>query len=224
MRALDDGSGTGSSDPLAGVPDAVYRLDPEGRFSYLNSAAEALLERSAAELVGQPALKCFPDARGSLIEEQFRGVLTDARPRQFAYFWEPQDRWYEVRAFADQAGIAVFFRDVDDHFRSDQERDAEVRKLTDVLEALPPATVLIDGAGRILTANRAWEANGEFFCHDGHKPGGVGDDYLEAMKLGLDPADHAVIETAMRRLVATAEDGSVSGTATFDHDYSCRMG
>jgi diguanylate cyclase (GGDEF)-like protein len=226
VRAVDERSRTAASDPLAGVPDAVYRLDTEGRFRYLNSAAEALLERSAAELVGQPALECFPDARGSLIEEQVRGVLTDALPRQFAYFWEPQGRWYEVRAFADQAGIAVFFRDVDDHFRSDQERDAEVRELTDVLEALPPATVLIDDSGRILTANRAWDANGEFFCQDGHKTGAVGDNYLEAMKIGLDPADHDAIVRGMRRLV---EESAEAGTAprertTFDHDYSCRMG
>ena len=54
----------------------------------------------------------------------------------------------------------------------------------------------------------------------------MGDDYLEAMKVGLYPADHAAIESAMRRLVQdSAEDGRRDpGTATFDHDYSCRMG
>ena len=47
MQAEDDGPWPGSPDPLAGVPDAVYRLDPQGRFTYLNSAAETLLERRA---------------------------------------------------------------------------------------------------------------------------------------------------------------------------------
>ena len=106
MRAHDDGSRPGSPDPLAGVPDAVYRLDAEGRFRYLNSAAERLMERSADELLGMPLMDCFPEARGSLVEEQFRGVLTDARPRSFTYFYEPQHRWYEIRAFPDQAGLA----------------------------------------------------------------------------------------------------------------------
>jgi diguanylate cyclase (GGDEF)-like protein len=226
VPAHDDVSRPGHSDPLAGVPDAVYRLDPEGRFTYLNSAAETLLERRADELIGHNALDCFPHARGSLVEEQFRGVMTDARPRQFTYFSEPQNRWYEVRAFPDQAGLAIFFRDVDDHLRSDRERDAEVRELTDVLEALPSATVLVDGEGRILTANRAWAANGEVLRRGGHSPGGVGDDYLEAMKLGLEPADHAVIEAAMRRLVQEPPGAgrSPGETPTFDHDYPCRMG
>ena len=53
MRVDDDGSRPGFPDPLAGVPDAVYRLDSEGRFRYLNSAAEKLLERSADDLLGR---------------------------------------------------------------------------------------------------------------------------------------------------------------------------
>ncbi len=225
MRAHDDGPSPGSPDPLAGVPDAVYRLDAHGRFRYLNSAAEALLERNADELIGKVALDCFPDARGSLVEEQFRGAFTDRCPRQFAYFYQPQNRWYEIRAFPDQAGVAVFFRDVDDQFRSDQQRDAAMRELTDVLEALPSATVLVDEAGRIVTANRAWEVAGELFRQHGQEPGGVGDDYLEAMRRGLEPSDHAVIEHAVRRLVReSAEQGDTAGCRTFDHDYSCRLG
>jgi diguanylate cyclase (GGDEF)-like protein/PAS domain S-box-containing protein len=226
VRAHDDGSLPGHPDPLAGVPDAVYRLDRRGRFVYLNAAAEALLERRAEELLGRAASDCFPDARGTLIEEQYRGVLTDGRTRRFDYFYEPQKRWYEVRAFPDPVGLAVFFRDIDDHMRIDRERDEEVLQLTGVLEALPSATVLVDDDGRILTANRAWVANGEFFRDGGHKPGGVGDDYLGAMRIGLDPADHAVIAAAMHRLVqASGDEGADQpGTATFDHDYSCRMG
>ena len=225
VRRDDDGPPPGSPDPLADVPDAVYRLDAHGRFRYLNSAAEALLERHADELIGKNALDCFPDARGSLIEDQFRGAFTDHCPRQFAYFYEPQNRWYEIRAFPDRAGVAVFFRDVDDHFRSDQRRDAAMRELTDVLEALPSATVLVDETGRIVTANRAWEVNGDLLRRHGQEPGGVGDDYLEAMRQGLEAADHAVIEPAVRRLLRdSAEQGDPSGCPTFDHDYSFRSG
>ena len=52
MHPDDDGPRSGSPDVLAGVPDAVYRLDSRGRFSYLNAAAEALLERRAKEVLG----------------------------------------------------------------------------------------------------------------------------------------------------------------------------
>jgi diguanylate cyclase (GGDEF)-like protein len=221
VRALDDGSPAGSSDPLAGVPDAVYRLDAHGRFRYLNAAAETLLERTADELIGQQALKCFPDTRGSLIEEQFRGVLTDGRTRQFAYFYEPQNRWYEIRAFPDQTGLAVFFRDVDDHFRSDAQRDEEVRELTAVLEALPSPTVLVDAEGLILSANRVWRDNGALLRSDGMPLGAVGDDYLAAMAQCLPPEDHAEIADGLHRLRSSSDRARAR---TFEYEYSALLG
>jgi diguanylate cyclase (GGDEF)-like protein len=229
----DDGPESDQRDLLAGVPDAVYRLDPEGRFTYLNAAAEVLLECRAADLLGRDALDCFPGARGSIVELRYREALADGQPRQFIWFNEAQNRWYELRAFPDDAGLAVLFRDVDDHLRDDQQRDAEVRGLTSVLEALPSATVLVDGDCRILTANRAWDADAELLRAGGGEPGGVGDDYLEAMRLGLEPADHSTIDAAIRRLVSVEPTGdgtaatpasTPAATPTFDHDYSCRMG
>jgi diguanylate cyclase (GGDEF)-like protein len=205
-------------DPLAAVPDAVYRLDPFGRFTYLNSAAEALLERRADELIGRDALSCFPDVRGSVVEQQFRATLADGRAREFEYFYEPQRRWYEVRVFGGPHGLAVFFRDVDRRHRDDEERDAELRELTAVLEALPAATVLIDGGGRIVSVNRTWTANGEVLRKAGFAPGGVGDDYLAAMAVGLRSEDHATLARGLLRL---AGDPTVEA---FQHDYSAQLG
>jgi diguanylate cyclase (GGDEF)-like protein/PAS domain S-box-containing protein len=221
VRVHDDGPSQGPIDLLAGVPDAVYRLDPEGRFTYLNSAAEALLGRRAEALLGRPAVECFPATKGSVLEENLRAVLADRSPRQFDYHYEPESRWYEVRAFPDPAGIAVFLRDVDAHHRIDQERDAELRQLTAVLEALPSATVLVDGEGRILTTNRAWSDNGKLLRSSGVIPGGVGDDYLHAMARGLRPADVAAIGAGLGRLWAEPVDGPAG---SFDYEYSAELG
>src|SRR5829696_8737019 len=95
----DEGSRAGHPDLLDGVPDAVYRLDRDGRVTYVNAAAEALLERRAEELVGRHALEIFPASRGTPAEAQVRDVLSDRQPRQFRYHSEPRDRWYEVRVF-----------------------------------------------------------------------------------------------------------------------------
>ena len=161
----------------------------------MNAAAEALLERARGGPAGPPAPRLLPGrARVGLARTRYREVLADGRPREFEYFYEPQNRWYEIRAFPDPAGLAVFFRDVDDRHR-DRPGSAtpSCAELTAVLEALPSATVLVDEDGRILIANRAWVANGELLRATGIAPGGVGDDYLDAMSRGLRPADHAAI-------------------------------
>src|SRR5688572_16345769 len=199
---LPEGEGpqSGPPDLLAGVSDAVYRLDPLGRFTYLNPSAEALLERRAEDLLGREALGCFPTVRGSVVEDRFRSVLADSRPCQFTYFYELQNRWYELRIFPDPAGLVVFFRNVDARHRSEQKRDAEIRELNAVIEALPSATVLVDGDGRILIANRSWVADGELLRSSGIEPGGVGDDYLAAMSRGMRAGHHAAIAAGLQRL------------------------
>ena len=221
MQPDDDRLRPGRHDPLSGVPDAVYRLDPGGRFTYLNAAAEKLLGRPAEELLGRDARDCIPGTRGSVVEERYREVLADGQPQQFEYFHEPQKRWYEIRAFADPAGLAVFFRDIDDRHRTDQARDAELRELTAVLEALPSATVIVDDDGRILSANRAWVADGEILRSTGIRPGEVGDDYLDAIARGIRPADHAAVAEGLRRIQSEPLD---SPAGSFEHQYSAQLG
>ena len=63
--ASDDGSHPVRPD-WAVVPDAVFRLDHEGRFTYVNVAAERLLGRHVEELLGQRARDVFPEAVDTL--------------------------------------------------------------------------------------------------------------------------------------------------------------
>ncbi|RBY93701.1 GGDEF domain-containing protein [Blastococcus sp. TF02-8] len=198
------------------MPDAVYRLDPQGRFAYLNTAAEQMLGRTAEELLGRSVVETFPALRGSLAEEQYRQVLGDGRPREFQFFYEPMGRWFEVRVFPDPGGAAVLFRDIDGRRRSDEERDSQLRGLTAVLEALPSPTVLVGPDGRILSANGAWTRSAEVLPGPAW-PGRPGEDYLTAMTRGLGARAHAQLTEGLRSLLA---ETSRSDGRTFSLDYS----
>jgi diguanylate cyclase (GGDEF)-like protein/PAS domain S-box-containing protein len=216
----DDRAARGPTDLFATVPDAVYRLDSGGRFTYLNTAAEALLERRAEDLLGRDVRDCFQGTRGSAIEEGYKQVLLDGRPRDFEYFSKAQHRWYEVRAFPDAGGLAIFFRDIDEHRRTDRQRDDAMLELTAVLDSLPAATVLVDEDGRILSTNRAWQADGELLESRGIRSGGVGDDYLDAMSRGMAPTDYEQIVAGINRLRTQPADSG----ATFDYEYTALLG
>jgi diguanylate cyclase (GGDEF)-like protein len=209
------------ADPGVQPPDALYRLDRNWRISHVNLAVETLLDRPATEMLGRHALEAFPSLRGTLVEESLSGVLADGRPRVFDYHHEPWDHWFTFRVYPGSEGVTVVVRDVDERLRADRQRDEATCQLTAVLETLPSATVLVNGDGRILSANRAWVSDGELLRTVGIEPGGVGDDYLQAMSRALDPDDHAAIAAGLQRLTASA--GS-SPTGTFDYEYSSKLG
>ncbi|WP_204332474.1 putative bifunctional diguanylate cyclase/phosphodiesterase [Geodermatophilus sabuli] len=213
--------GPASADPLLAVPDAVYRIDTDGRFAYVNAAAEELLGRRARDLVGRSALDCFPEARGTTLEDQYRAAAAGGGPRTVEFHYPPRDRWYEARVFPGPSGLTVFLRDVDAERRVSVQREEALRELSAVLDALPSPTVLLDGAGRILSANRRWEAASTIVRQAGHRTAGVGDDYLEAMAPALRPEDRTAITEGLGELMA---GGPGVADRSFVWDYALRMG
>jgi diguanylate cyclase (GGDEF)-like protein len=217
----DEGLRPGHPDLLVGVPDAVYHLDRNWVLTYANAEGEAMLGRSVAEMGRRRFLEVFPDLRGTPVETTFGAVLADGRPRVLEYRHERWDHWFEMHAYPDSRGLTVIVRDIDERLRAERAGDDETRQLTAVLEALPSPTVLIDGDGRILVANRVWEANGELLRGSGIQPSLVGDDYLMSMSRVLRPSDLAAVQAGLRRLQTEPVHGPAG---SFDHEYSAPLG
>lgn len=101
------------SDVLESIPTAFYSLDHEWRFSYINSAAEALIGYRREDAVGQVVWELFPAAVGTIIEETYRAGVATGQPAFFeAYYPEPLNAWYEIRAHPVPDGLLVYFVDI----------------------------------------------------------------------------------------------------------------
>ncbi|MCU1433079.1 MAG: Two-component sensor protein [Actinotalea sp.] len=107
---------------LETMPIAFYSLDRDWHFTYVNAAAESILGRSRQELLGGVVWDLFPAAVESVFESSFRRALADGEPITFdAYYPEPLDGWYELRAWPGPDGLSVYFVDITER-RADQER------------------------------------------------------------------------------------------------------
>jgi diguanylate cyclase (GGDEF)-like protein len=176
-RAADASWHNRVTDALASISDAVYCLDAEDRFTWLNRAAERLLERSAGELIDRSAWEEYPDLVGSPLYEMYRTARRTGESQHLEFFYGPLDRWFEVRAHPHRGALAVFFRDVHERRTLDEERAAESSLIRAVLNALPARTAILEVDGTILTTNPAWDAGpgGEGRSLTSHP----GENYLE---------------------------------------------
>jgi PAS domain S-box-containing protein len=107
---------------LDAMPAAFCLLDPEWRFRYLNAAAERLTGRAREDLLGRSVSEVYPDTVGSVFEQAFRSAMTSGQPVSFetAHPDATADGRYEVRAWPEPGGLAVYFLDVTDRVRAEE--------------------------------------------------------------------------------------------------------
>ncbi|PSP54341.1 histidine kinase [Halobacteriales archaeon QS_1_67_19] len=106
------------------VTDAVFALDTEWRFTYLNDRAEQVFGSERAELVGTSIWEAFPEAVDSTFQREYERAMEAQEPATFEEFYPPLDAWFEVRAYPSESGLSVYFRDVTERVR----RESRLRK------------------------------------------------------------------------------------------------
>jgi PAS domain S-box-containing protein len=92
-----------------------YALDRQWRFTYVNQRALDFFRLTQADLLGSNFWEVFPDAQGSLLEAQFRRAAQEPCSVSFEILSRPAERWIEVHANPTTRGLAVNFRDLNQH-------------------------------------------------------------------------------------------------------------
>lgn len=119
--------------------DAVYTLDREWRFTYLNPLGEKLVHRAASELIGKVVWDEFPEARDSLIFTNYQVALDQQAPVSFEEYYPPLLTWFEITAYPSEDGLTVFFRDISRRKKAEmafQEQLRLARLIADISQAL----------------------------------------------------------------------------------------
>jgi PAS domain S-box-containing protein len=146
---------------LEGTSDAFFRLDAAGRFTYVNGRAARDWEVDPAEVLGRTMAEVFPASAGSEPFRLMRAALEGGSPVRFEGLSPARGRWIEVHAYPSDGELSVFFRDVDERRRVDEERErllAEAQRQRAFLEAVVeqlPAGVLIAHADGTLALRNA---------------------------------------------------------------------
>ena len=97
---------------LGSISDGFFSLDSELRVTYFNSAAGRLLGRDPSQVLGRRLFEAFPEAKGSVFEQNYTKALRERRPMEFEvdFGGDPYTGWYHVRVFPFEDGISVYFR------------------------------------------------------------------------------------------------------------------
>jgi PAS domain S-box-containing protein len=107
---------------LEHISDSFFALDNQWRFTYVNPAAERVLDRRADELLGRVMWEEFPETANSAFWDEYHRAMAEQRATAFEEFYPPLGVWLEVRAFPAPDGLSVYFRDMTERRAAEQER------------------------------------------------------------------------------------------------------
>jgi PAS domain S-box-containing protein len=119
---------------FASITDAFYALDRDFRFTYVNDRAVQLLGELLAkptqrgDLVGQPLYTVFPHFPGTDVERHFRHALAEQQTVAFEILTAADTRWFEVRVYPSDAGLAVYFQEITERKAAERLRQRQARQ------------------------------------------------------------------------------------------------
>jgi PAS domain S-box-containing protein len=115
---------------LESTTDAYVGFDADWRLEYANRQAAAIfgsLGLPADTLPGRTAWQLWPEPAEGALEPRLRRVAADRVPATLEHVHQPGGRRLELHAYPTATGTAVFFRDVTDERRSQEQLEEAQR-------------------------------------------------------------------------------------------------
>ncbi|MHB0937464.1 MAG: PAS domain S-box protein [Armatimonadota bacterium] len=106
------------------ITDPVIAVDTGWRFTYLNSAAARIYQKSADELIGQNVWTLFPQAVDSDAYHHYHHALETGEPVRFEAYCEVLKIWVREYVYPSADGLTIYYTDIT------EERKASIKHET----------------------------------------------------------------------------------------------
>ena len=162
------------------LSDAFFLLDAEGCFLYANARAKELFGFGAdRSLSAMPFHERFASRFGFLRDDTLQTALTRRLPLTLEAQNQSDERWYELRFYPSETGMAALCHDVT-HRKQTEVRDQFLTELSERIHTLSDAqemlTATVQAVGAFLNVTRCYFSeidleNDHMVVHEGYHPG-----------------------------------------------------
>jgi PAS domain S-box-containing protein len=162
-------------DILATIDDCYVALDRHYRILDMNQKAAGWLQVRREDVVGQSYLTLVApvgdhaEAIRAAIEQRISHNIEIQSQRR-------PGAWLDLHIHPSREGASILFRDITERKRTEREAARTRHLLQSSLDALSTQVAILDEAGTIVAANKAWAEHGR--PHGGLSGAAVGSDYL----------------------------------------------
>ncbi len=139
---------------IEAITDGFYVLNREWEFVKVNQVAEKILGKSRQELLGRKIWDMFPDTPEYNYPTQFRKAMNEYVTIDFEDYRADLDKWFSTVCYPSQEGLSVFFKDITQEKKiQEQLKDSEY-KLKAILDSTTDGNILVSSDYKIINFNK----------------------------------------------------------------------
>ena len=141
------------------ITDGFFAMDQEWRILYANRQTEAILSIQKDAYLSLNFWECFPQMVGTAYFEQYHKAMHEGVAVHFEAYFPPFDAWFAIDAYPSETGLSVFFRDISERIKADEQRrrtESELQKLSLIAKKTTNAVSLVELDSTISWINEAY--------------------------------------------------------------------
>src|SRR5918992_3133569 len=125
---------------LESITDVFVAMDRQWRYTYINERALRRMqgrkgqELPREEFLGKNMWEEFPEAVGTTIYHKYHEAMRERKTVEFETYFPPSGEWIEAHAYPSEEGLAIYYRDITERKRAEQEIDTRIHQQATVAE------------------------------------------------------------------------------------------
>lgn len=103
------------------ITDAFVALDANWCYTYMNQKAGEIFNRNPVEMIGKHIWTEFPEGVGQPFHKAYERAMQSQEYINFEDYYPPYDRWFENHIYPSPNGLSIFFKDITDRKKYEQQ-------------------------------------------------------------------------------------------------------
>lgn len=142
---------------LGRVSDAFIALDKNWRYTFLNDAALVNHPLGREATMGKVIWDVHPEMEGTIFQQKYHEAMQTGKATEVESYYQPMDSWFSAKIYPSVDGLTVFYKDITENKKAEQQIIREKTLSDSVINSLPGLFYLYDENGKFLRWNKNFE-------------------------------------------------------------------